>query len=80
MIRMFGPKHCRESEELSTDTAEEVLYSLCFRSEGSGAKQCSYFEEKISKSELCTGTASEILDLLCLRSEGSGAKQFSGFE
>ena len=77
---MFGPKQCSEFEELCTGTVEEVLYSLCFRSEGSGAKQCSYFEGKISKSELCTGTAGEILYLLCLRSEGSGAKQFSGFE
>jgi len=38
LIRMFGPKQCSEFEELSTGTAEEVLYSLCFRSEGSGAK------------------------------------------
>ena len=43
-----------------------------FRNEGSGAKQCSGFEEKISKSELCTGTAVE--------SEGSYAKQCVGFE
>ena len=46
-------------------TAEEVL--LCCRGEGSGAKHCSAFEGKISKSELCTGTAAEILYLLCLK-------------
>ena len=45
---MFGPKQCSEFEELSTSTAEDVLYSLCFRSAGSGAKQCSYFEGKIA--------------------------------
>ena len=77
---MFGPKQCSEFEELSTGTAEEVLYSSCFRSEGSGAAQCNYLEGKISKSELCPVTAWGILYLLCLRSEGSGAKQFSGFE
>ena len=54
---MFGPKQCSEFEELSTGTAEEVLSSLCFRSEGSGAKQFGYVEGKISKSELCTVTA-----------------------
>ena len=32
------------------------MFLLCFTSEGSGAKQCSGFEGKISKSELCTGT------------------------
>ena len=46
--------------------------ALLVRIEGSGAKQCSGFEEKISKSELCTGTAFE--------SEGSYAKQCVGFE
>ena len=50
-----------------------------FRSEGSGAKQCSGFEGKISKSDLCAGTAEEVLYLLCFESEGSGAKQCSGF-
>jgi len=44
---MFGPKQCSEFEALSTGTAEEVLYALCFGSEGSGAKQCSYLEGKI---------------------------------
>jgi len=53
--------------ELCTGTADEVLYSLCFRSGGAGAKQCSGFEGKISKSELCTGTAAELLYLLCFR-------------
>jgi len=53
---------------------------LCIRSEGSGAKQCSGFEGKISKSELGTGTAEEVYFLLRLRSEGSCAKQCSGFE
>jgi hypothetical protein len=53
---------------------------LCFRSEGSDAKQCSGFEEKISKSELCTGTAEEVLYLLCFRRESSDAKQCSGSE
>ena len=53
---------------------------IVFRSEGSGAKQCSGFGEKISKAELCTGTAEEVLYLLCFRSEGSGANQCSGFE
>jgi len=52
---------------------------LGFRSEGSGAKQCSGFEGKISKSELCAGTAEEVLYLLCFESEGAGAKQCSGF-
>jgi len=66
--------------ELCTSTAEEVLHSLRFRSEGSGAKQCNGFERKISKSELCTSTAEEVLFLLCFRSEGSGAKQISGSE
>ena len=56
-MRMFGPKQCSEIEELATSTAENALYSLCFRSAGSGAKQCSYFEGKISKSELCTVTS-----------------------
>ena len=40
-MRIVGPKKCSEFEELCTGTAEEVLYSLCFGSEGSGAKQCS---------------------------------------
>jgi hypothetical protein len=64
---------------------------VCFRNEGSGAKQCSGFEEKISKSELCTGTTEEVQVqisavvpkeryLLRFISEGSGAKQCSGFE
>ena len=53
--------------ELCTGTAEEVLYVLCFRSEGSSAKQCSGFEGKVSKSEICTGPAPELLDLLCFR-------------
>ena len=53
--------------ELCTGTAEEVLYALCFRSEGSSAKKCSGFEGKISKSEICTGTAAELLDVLCFR-------------
>ena len=56
-MRMFGPKQCSEVEELSPSTAEDVLYSLCFRSAGSGAKQCTYFEGKISMSELCTVTS-----------------------
>ena len=56
----------------------EAVQQLCFRSEGSGAKQCSDFEEKMIKSELSTGTAEEVLYLLCFRREGSGAKQRSG--
>ena len=77
---MFVPKQCSEFEELSTGTAEEVLYSFCFRSEGSGAKQCSDVECKISKSELCADEAEVVLHLRCFRSEGSCAKQCSGFE
>ena len=42
------------------------MFLLCFRSEGSGAKQCSGFEGKISKSELCTGTAEEVLYFCCV--------------
>ena len=72
--------------------AEEVLYLLCFCSEGN---QCSGSEGKTSKSELCIGTATalsflvcvkcagtaeEVLYLLFLRSEGSGAKQCSDVE
>ena len=77
---MFGPKQHSEFEELCTGTAEEVLYSLCFRSEGSGAKQCSYFEGQKNNSDPCTVAAGEILYQLCFRNEGSGAKQCSGFE
>ncbi len=66
--------------ELFTVTAEEGLYLLCFRSEGSGAKQCSGFEGKISKSELCTGTPKKYCIWLCFRSEGSSANQCSGSE
>ena len=64
---MFGPKQCSEFEELCTGTAEEVMFLLCFRNEGSGAKQCSGFEGKISKSELCTGTAAELLHYCVLK-------------
>ena len=46
--------------------AEEVLYLLCFRSEGSSANQCSGSEKKISKSELCIGTAPALPFLLCV--------------
>jgi len=53
---------------------------LAFRSELSGAKQCSDREGKLSKSELCTGIAEQVMFLLCFRSEGSGAKQLNGFE
>jgi len=56
------------------------VYFLCFRSEGSGAKQCSGFEGRIRKSQLCIGTAEEVLRLVCFRNEGSGAKQSGGFE
>ena len=45
---------------------EEVLYLLCFRSEGSSANQCSGSEKKISKSELCIGTAPALTFLLCV--------------
>ena len=45
---------------------EEVLYLLCFRSEGSSANQCSVSEKKISKSELCIGTAPALPFLLCV--------------
>jgi len=38
-----------------------TIFLFCFRNEGSGAKQCSGFEGKISKSELCKGTAAELL-------------------
>jgi len=71
-------------------TAEEVLYSLCCRSEGSGARQCSGFEGNIRKSEPCTGTAAELLYfLLCLRrqsmvgpvfKEGQSSKVWSKLE
>jgi len=45
---------------------EEVLYLLCFRSEGSSANQCSGSEKKISKSELCIGTETALPFLLCV--------------
>ena len=48
--------------------AEEVLYLLCFRSEGSSANHCSGSEGKISKSELCIGTAPALPFLLCVKS------------
>ena len=35
-MRMFGSKQCKEFEKLCIGTAEGVLNSLCFRSEGSG--------------------------------------------
>jgi len=44
----------------------KILYSLCLRSDGSGAKQCSGFDGKISKSGLCRGTTEEVLYSLCL--------------
>ena len=50
----------KSNSDLCTFAAGEVLYQLCFRNEGSGAKQCSGSEEKISKSELCTGTTEEV--------------------
>ena len=50
----------KSNSDLCTFAAGEVLYQLCFRNEGSGAKQCSGFEEKISNSELCTGTTEEV--------------------
>jgi len=46
---------------------EEVLYLLCFRSEGSSANQCSGSEGKISKSELCISTAPALPFLLCVK-------------
>ena len=46
--------------------AGEVLYLLCFRSEGSSANQCSGSEKKISKSELCIGTAPASPFALCV--------------
>ena len=57
-----------------------TIFLLCFRSEGSGAKQCSCFEGQKSNSDLCTVAAGEVLYQLCFRNEGSGAKQCSGFE
>jgi len=50
---------------------EEVLYLLCFRSEGSSANQCSGSEKK-NKSELCIGTAPALPFLfVCVKSKDS---------
>jgi len=51
--------------------AEEVLYLLCFRSEGSSANERSGSEGKIRKSELCIGTSPALPFLLCVKSKDS---------
>ena len=43
---MFGSKQCSAFEELCTGTAEEVLYSLCFRSEGSGQNNAAVSKDR----------------------------------
>ena len=39
----------KSNSDLCTFAAGEVLYQLCFRNEGSGAKQCSGSEEKANE-------------------------------
>jgi len=76
----FGCKQCSEFEELCTGTAEEVLYSMCLRSAGPGAKQCCVFEGKIS-CQIYSQAQPNMYCIHCvLRSESSGAKPCSACE
>jgi len=55
---------------------------LCFRSEGSGAKQCRDFEAKISESDYAQAQPNKycIYCVLEVTSGGPGAKRCRGFK